>query len=151
MRTVAQRVSRASVIVDGRVVGEIGPGLAVLVGVEDDDTADDAYAMADKLVGLRIFPDADGKMNRSVVDRGGEMLVISQFTLLADVRKGRRPSFVHAAPPATADPLVTQLAERIASHGVGVATGEFGAHMEVELVNDGPVTIVIETIAGRIQ
>lgn len=151
MRAVVQRVSRAAVTVDGRVVGEIGQGLAVLVGVGEGDTIDDADAIADKLVGLRIFPDDDGKMNRSVVDSGGDMLVISQFTLLADVRKGRRPSFVHAAAPDVADPLVQKVAERIAGHDVPVATGEFGAHMEVDLVNDGPVTIVIETAEGRIQ
>lgn len=151
MRAVVQRVSRASVTVDGDIVGEIERGLAVLVGVGDGDTAADADALADKLVGLRIFPDDDGKMNRSVVDSGGEVLVISQFTLLADVRKGRRPSFIHAADPGIADPLVTHVAQRIAGHGVGVAAGEFGAHMAVDLINDGPVTIVIETAEGRIQ
>ena len=151
MRAVVQRVSRASVTVDGDLVGEIERGLAVLVGVGDGDTAADADALADKLVGLRIFPDDDGKMNRSVVDSGGEVLVISQFTLLADVRKGRRPSFIRAADPEIADPLVAHVAQRIAGHEVGVATGEFGAHMAVDLVNDGPVTIVIETVDGRIQ
>lgn len=151
MKAVAQRVSRASVSVDGDVVGEIKSGLAVLVGVSDRDTDADAVAMADKLVGLRIFPDGEGKMNRSVVDAGGEVLVISQFTLLADVRKGRRPSFVHAASPEVADPLVRRVADVIAGNGVGVATGEFGALMAVDLINDGPVTIVIETEDGRIQ
>jgi D-tyrosyl-tRNA(Tyr) deacylase len=151
MRAVVQRVSRASVSVEGRVVGEIGGGLAVLLGVGDGDTEVDAAAVADKLIGLRIFADDDGKMNRSVVEHGGGVLVISQFTLLGDVRKGRRPSFVHAAAPEVADPLVQQVAERIAGHDVPVATGEFGAHMEVDLVNDGPVTIVIETAEGRIQ
>lgn len=151
MRAVVQRVSRASVKVDDDIVGEIERGLTVLVGVGDGDTAADADALADKLVGLRIFADDDGKMNRSVVDSGGEVLVISQFTLLADVRKGRRPSFIHAADPEIADPLVAHVAHRIAGHGVEVATGEFGAHMAVDLVNDGPVTIVIETVDGRIQ
>jgi D-tyrosyl-tRNA(Tyr) deacylase len=151
MRAVVQRVSRASVSVESRVVGEIGWGLAVLLGVGDGDTEADAIAMADKLVGLRIFADDAGKMNRSVVEGGGGVLVISQFTLLGDVRKGRRPSFVHAAAPDLADPLVQRVAERIAGHNVPVATGEFGAHMEVDLVNDGPVTIVIETAEGRIQ
>jgi D-tyrosyl-tRNA(Tyr) deacylase len=151
MRAVVQRVSQASVSVDGRVVGEIGAGLAVLVGVSDGDTSADAIAVADKLVGLRIFTDDEGKMNRSVLDSGGEVLVISQFTLLGDVRKGRRPSFVHAADPDVAHPLVQQVAERIAGHEVTVATGEFGAHMEVDLLNDGPVTIVVETVDGRIQ
>ncbi len=151
MRAVVQRVSRATVSVDGRVLGEIGWGLAVLLGVSDGDTETDAVAMADKLVGLRIFADDEGKMNRSVVDLGGEVLLISQFTLLGDVRKGRRPSFIHAADPGVADPLVQQVAERIAGHGVPVATGEFGAHMQVDLVNDGPVTILIETVDGRVQ
>ena len=151
MRAVVQRVSRASVSVDGRVVGEIGAGLAVLVGVSDGDTSADAIAVADKLVGLRIFTDDEGKMNRSVLDRGGEVLVISQFTLLGDVKKGRRPSFVHAAHPDIADPLVQQVGAQIARHEVTVATGEFGAHMEVALLNDGPVTILLETVDGRIQ
>lgn len=151
MRAVVQRVSRASVTVDGRVVGEVGAGLAVLLGVGDGDTEADAKAVADKLAGLRIFADDAGKMNRSVVEHGGGVLVISQFTLLGDVRRGRRPSFVHAAAPDVADPLVQQVAERLAGYDLPVATGEFGAHMEVDLVNDGPVTIVIESVDGRIQ
>jgi len=151
VRAVVQRVSRASVSVGGKVVGEIGSGMAVLIGVGDGDTEADAAAMADKLVGLRIFADDEGKMNRSVIDHGGGVLVISQFTLLADVRKGRRPSFIHAADPGVADPLVQQVAERTAGHGVTVATGEFGAYMEVDLVNDGPVTIMIEILGGRVQ
>lgn len=151
MKSVVQRVSRASVSVDGAVVGEINSGLAVLVGVSHRDTDADAVAMADKLVGLRIFPDDEGKMNRSVVDAGGEVLVISQFTLLADVRKGRRPSLVHAASPEVADPLVQRVADVIEGNGVRVATGEFGALMAVDLINDGPITIVIETEDGRIQ
>ena len=151
MKAVVQRVSRASVSVEGSVVGQIGLGLAALVGVSDLDTEADAISVADKLVGLRIFPDDEGKMNRSVVEAGGAVLVISQFTLLADVRKGRRPSFVRAAVPVVADPLVQRFADTIAGHGVPVANGEFGAHMEVDLVNDGPVTIILETIDGRIQ
>ncbi|MGI9647871.1 MAG: D-aminoacyl-tRNA deacylase [Acidimicrobiia bacterium] len=151
MRAVAQRVSAASVTVAGSVVGEIGDGLAVLVGVSDTDNEADANAVADKLAGLRVFADDEGKMNRSVIDSGGAVLVISQFTLLADIRKGRRPSFIHAADPAVADPLVRAVAARIAGHGVEVATGEFGAMMDVALVNSGPVTIVIETADGRIQ
>ncbi|MBT8165134.1 MAG: D-tyrosyl-tRNA(Tyr) deacylase [Acidimicrobiia bacterium] len=151
MRAVVQRVSRASVSVEGSVVGQIELGLAALVGVSDVDSEADAIAVADKLVGLRIFPDDEGKMNRSVVEAGGGVLVISQFTLLADVRKGRRPSFVHAAIPVVADPLVQRLAGAISSHGVPVANGEFGAHMEVDLINDGPVTIILETVDGRIQ
>ena len=151
MRAVVQRVSRASVVVDGRTVGAIGSGLAVLLGVADTDTQADANAVADKLVGLRIFPDKAGKMNLSVLESGGAVLVISQFTLLADIRKGRRPSFVHAADPDVANPLVEAVAEAIRAHGLEVATGEFGAYMAVDLVNDGPVTIVVETVDGRIQ
>jgi D-tyrosyl-tRNA(Tyr) deacylase len=136
--------------VNSSPVGSIGDGLAVLVGVADGDTVDDALAMADKLTGLRIFRDAAGKMNRSVVDAGGAVLLISQFTLLADVRKGRRPSFVGAAAPDFAAPLITAVRDRLAAAGIETATGEFGAMMEVELVNDGPVTILIETTAGRV-
>jgi D-tyrosyl-tRNA(Tyr) deacylase len=148
---VVQRVARASVAVGGDIVGEIGPGLAVLLGVAAGDTSADAAAMAAKLAGLRIFGDEDGKMNRSVEEAGGEVLVISQFTLLADVRKGRRPSFIHAADPAGADALVDSVAGEIARRGIGVATGTFGAHMQVDLVNDGPVTIIVETVDGRVQ
>ena len=151
MRGVVQRVSAASVTVDGDTVGEISSGLVVLVGVEDGDTEADAISLADKIVGLRIFADDEGKMNRSVVEVGGSMLIVSQFTLLADVRKGRRPSFVRAAQPDVADPLVRTVADRVVGHDVPVATGEFGAHMHVSLVNDGPVTILIETDGGRIR
>ncbi len=132
------------------IVGEIGEGLAVLVGVTHDDTEVDALAMARKLVGLRIFPDDDDLMNRSVLDIGGSVLVISQFTLYGDVRKGRRPSFVDAARPEHAEPLVRLVASTIAGEGVAVATGRFGASMEVDLVNRGPVTIVIESRDGSI-
>lgn len=151
MRAVIQRVQTASVAVDGSPVGAIGPGLVVLVGVAHGDTRADAKALADKLIGLRIFADDDGKMNRSVEDIGGSVLVVSQFTLLADVRKGRRPSFVHAAEPAAADELVQAVADRVTEQGVPVETGEFGAHMQVRLVNDGPVTIVVETAEGKIR
>ena len=144
MRGVVQRVSAASVTVDGDTVGEISSGLVVLVGVEDGDTEADAISLADKIVGLRIFADDEGKMNRSVVEVGGSMLIVSQFTLLADVRKGRRPSFVRAAQPDVADPLVRTVADRVVGHDVPVATGEFGAHMHVSLVNDGPVTMILE-------
>jgi D-aminoacyl-tRNA deacylase len=150
MRTVVQRVSHARVLTRSEVAGEIGEGLAVLVGVTHDDTEADAMAIARKLVGLRIFPDDDGMMNRSVLDVGGSVLVISQFTLYGDVRKGRRPSFVAAARPERAEPLVDLVASAIMAEGVPVATGRFGAHMEVELVNRGPVTIVIESRAGAI-
>jgi D-tyrosyl-tRNA(Tyr) deacylase len=151
MRAVVQRVAEASVTVDGRPVGEIGPGLAVLVGVAEGDGEADAVSLADKIVGLRVFQDSERKMNRSVVEIGGAVLVVSQFTLLGDVRKGRRPSFIRAADPDVADELVQALADRVAGHGVPVATGEFGASMQVSLVNDGPVTILIETADGRIR
>lgn len=150
MRAVVQRVVRASVTVDGVVVGGIDSGLVVLVGVAPGDDTADAAALADKLVALRIFPDEGGRMNRSVVDAGGGVLVVSQFTLLGDVRKGRRPSFTGAAPPETAAPLVDRVAESIARHGVPVESGRFGAMMQVELVNDGPVTLVLEVRDGRV-
>lgn len=151
MRAVVQRVSRASVTVEGAVVGEIGIGLAVLVGVGPWDTAAEASALAAKLVGLRIFADDAGKMNRSVLEASGSILVVSQFTLYGDVRKGRRPSFVDAAPPEVAEPLVRHVVDTIEANGVDVATGIFGASMEVELVNDGPVTLVLDLADGRIQ
>lgn len=150
MRIVAQRVSQARVVVSGEVVGEIGEGLAVLVGVTHDDTEADAVALSRKLVGLRIFPDEHDLMNRSVIDIGGSVLVISQFTLYGDVRKGRRPSFVASARPEHAEPLVELVASTIVDEGVAVATGRFGASMEVELINRGPVTIVIESRGGSI-
>ena len=150
MRAVIQRVSRAAVTVDGDVVGEVGVGLMILLGVAEGDTDADAAALADKVIGLRIFPGDDGKMNLSVADVGGEVLVVSQFTLLADVRKGRRPSFARAAQPDAAARLVNLLVARMSEAGVACATGLFGAHMDVDLVNDGPVTIVIDTVAGRL-
>ena len=148
MRAVCQRVSRASVTVDGEIVGEIGPGWLVLLGVGPHD--DDAVAarMADKIVGLRVFEDEAGKMNRSVVDVGGSMLVVSQFTLYADTSRGRRPGFTGAAPPAVAEPLVARFAEIVRERGLTVETGRFGALMEVALVNHGPVTIVLADEAG---
>jgi D-tyrosyl-tRNA(Tyr) deacylase len=145
LRAVVQRVSRAAVRVERESIAEIGGGILLLVGVGHDDAEKDASFVADKVANLRIFADDEGKMNRSVVDTGGEVLVVSQFTLLADTRRGRRPSFVDAAPPAGAEPLVRAVAVRLEELGVPVRTGEFGAHMEVELVNDGPVTILIET------
>lgn len=150
MRAVVQRVSRAKVTVGGGVVGEIGPGLVVLVGVTDTDTAADAAVLAAKLSGLRIFRDEAGAMNRSVRDVGGRVLVVSQFTLYGDARRGRRPSFTAAAPPERAAPLVEAVIAGIEKAGVGVATGIFGAMMEVELVNDGPVTILLEVIDRRV-
>jgi D-tyrosyl-tRNA(Tyr) deacylase len=151
MRAVVQRVTRAEVVVAGEPVGRIGRGLLVLVGVADGDGPADAEALAAKLVGLRIFPDDDGRMNRSVAEAGGEVLVVSQFTLLGDVRKGRRPSFVAAADPDVAAPLVDLVAVTIREAGVRCATGRFGASMAVDLVNDGPVTLVLEVAAGRVQ
>jgi D-tyrosyl-tRNA(Tyr) deacylase len=150
MRAVIQRVSRASVAVDGAVVGEIDRGLLVLVGVAPADTEIEAVALANKLVGLRIFPDAAGRMNLSVEDVGGGVLVVSQFTLYGDARKGRRPSFVGAAAPGLAEPLVEKVRAVIAERDVAVAAGRFGEMMEVELVNDGPVTLVVEVEGGRI-
>lgn len=145
MRIVLQRVSHARVSVDGTIVGAIGPGLVALVGVAADDTAPQAEALAAKCAGLRLFADAAGKFNRSLAEVGGAVLVISQFTLLADVRRGRRPSFDRAAPPEIAAPLVDRFAQTLAAAGVPVARGQFGAHMLVELTNDGPVTIVIDS------
>lgn len=148
MRAVCQRVSRASVTVDGEVVGEIGRGWLVLLGVGPTDDEAVAARMADKIVGLRVFEDEAGKMNRSVVDVGGALLVVSQFTLYADTSRGRRPGFTGAAPPAMAEPLVERFAEIVRERGLPVATGRFGAHMAVELLNDGPVTIVLTDEPG---
>ncbi len=148
MRVVLQRVSRAEVRVDGRVAGKIGVGFLVLAGFAPSDTEDQLAWMADKLLGLRLFGDAEGKMNLALADVAGALLVVSQFTLYGDARKGRRPSFIDAAPPEVAIPLyerfVALLRERGAGSGTQVETGEFGAMMEVELVNDGPVTLVLE-------
>jgi D-tyrosyl-tRNA(Tyr) deacylase len=145
VRIVLQRVSEASVTVEGEVVSEIGPGLLLLVGVAAGDGEAQADWLAEKVAGLRIFSDEEGKMNLSVRDVGGEALAVSQFTLLADTRKGKRPSFVRAAPPEEAEPLFDHFCERLRASGVGtVETGSFGAMMEVALVNDGPVTIVLE-------
>ena len=145
MRAVVQRVSRASVEVDGRVVGEVGEGLLVLLGVEEGDKEADADYIADKTASLRIFNDADDKMNLSVSDVGGGVLLISQFTLHGDCRRGRRPSFIAAARPETAIPLYEGVAGRLRDSRLPVATGEFGAHMHVSLVNDGPVTILLDS------
>lgn len=131
-------------------MGAIGPGLVVLVGVALEDTAAEADVLADRLAGLRIFRDEEGRMNRSVAETSGGVLVVSQFTLLADARKGRRPSFTGAAPPERAAPLVRQVAQRLGEAGIAVAEGSFGAMMEVDLVNDGPVTIVLDVVAGRV-
>ena len=144
MRALVQRVSQARVTVDGAVTGAISHGLVALVGAGHDDDEATAHRVADKLVGLRVFDDADGRMNRSCLDVGGELLVVSQFTLYGDVRRGRRPSFVEAAPPEVAEPLVDAVVERARASGVRVATGIFRARMEVSLTNDGPVTLLVE-------
>jgi D-tyrosyl-tRNA(Tyr) deacylase len=145
MRAVVQRVSEASVEVDGCIVGKVGRGLLVLVGVEEGDTEADAGYIAEKAAGLRIFNDSDDKMNLSVADVEGGVLLISQFTLHGDCRRGRRPSFIAAARPETAIPLYEGVASRLRAAGLPVATGEFGAHMHVALVNDGPVTILLDS------
>ncbi len=145
VRVVLQRVREANVTVEGRVVGEIGVGHLLLVGFKASDTTDQVEWMADKVVGLRIFQDDAEKMNRTLADVDGSILVVSQFTLYGDVRKGRRPSFIEAAPPDTAIPLYDRFVELLeARHPGRVATGEFGAMMDVSLTNDGPVTLVIE-------
>lgn len=144
MRAILQRVSSASVTVEGRVVGEIGAGLLVLLGVGHGDTDADADYLVDRILGLRIFGDAAGKMNLSVVDSGGGVLVVSQFTLYGDTRKGRRPSFDGAAPPEEACRLYERFVELVRARGVAVATGVFQASMSVALVNEGPVTFVVE-------
>ncbi|MDD5093743.1 MAG: D-aminoacyl-tRNA deacylase [Dehalococcoidia bacterium] len=145
MRALLQRVSQASVSVEGKTVGRIGPGLVVLVGVESEDTEDEAQYLTDKITTLRIFNDAEGKFNLSVQDTGGEILVVSQFTLCADTRKGRRPSFTDAAPPDKAEPLLRTFVELLRSAGIKVETGQFQAHMLVEIHNDGPVTIPLDS------
>ncbi len=148
MRIVLQRVSQASVSVAGEVVGAIEHGLLLLAGAAQGDTLADVEHMAKKVCELRIFADHEGKMNRSVRDCGGQILLVSQFTLLADTRRGRRPSFIEALAPEAAEPLMAALAAAITAQGVPVATGRFGANMAVALVNDGPVTIVLESSGG---
>jgi D-tyrosyl-tRNA(Tyr) deacylase len=145
MKAVLQRVSRASVTVGGQVVGAIDRGILVLLGVEQGDTDTDARALADKTIQLRIFDDADGKMNLSLTDVGGALLVVSQFTLLGDCRKGRRPSFIAAAPPEEAERLYELFVAAAGAQGVRVATGKFRAMMQVELVNEGPVTLILDS------
>ena len=145
MRACVQRVSSARVVVDGETVGEIAAGLVVLLGVAADDTDADLTWMVDKVVGLRVFNDAEGKMNFALADVAGELLVVSQFTLLGDCRKGRRPSFIAAAPPEMAERMYEQFVAAARAQGVSVATGRFRTHMHVELVNDGPVTLVIDS------
>jgi D-aminoacyl-tRNA deacylase len=148
MKAVVQRVTGSQVSVDDEVVGAIGPGLMVLLGVGREDAEVHANWLADKVVNLRIFEDAEGRMNRSLLEVGGQMLVVSQFTLLGDCRKGRRPSFVAAAPPDTAKRLYEAFVARVAQSGVKVQTGRFRTAMQVSLINDGPVTLIVDTPEG---
>jgi D-tyrosyl-tRNA(Tyr) deacylase len=145
VRAVVSRVAWARVVADGELTGEIGPGLLVLVGITHGDTEADAAWLAAKVAALRVFDDDQGKMNRSLREVGGGALVVSQFTLYGDARKGRRPSYVAAAPPDQAAPLVEAVAKSLAGSGIPVATGRFGAHMRVESAGDGPVTIVLDS------
>lgn len=145
MRAVIQRVKSSSVTVEDELVGKIGKGLLVLLGVATSDKTDDAKYLADKIVNLRIFEDGNHKLNRSLFDMGGEMLVVSQFTLLGNCKKGRRPSFVNAAPPELANELYQKFVECVRQKGVTVKTGRFQTMMEVSLINDGPVTLILES------
>lgn len=145
MRAVIQRVLESSVTVDEQVIGKIGHGLLALISVGDDDEESDAKLLVDKIAGLRCFEDDAGKFNLSIHDAGGSVLVVSQFTLHGDCRKGRRPSFIHAARPEKAIPLYESVISHLRGYGLAVETGEFGAHMDVHLVNDGPVTLLIDT------
>lgn len=145
MRAVVQRVKKSSVTVEERITGQIGQGLMVLIGVEDGDSEKDAVYLAEKITGLRIFEDTDGKMNRSVSDVGGEILAVSQFTLLGDARKGKRPSFTKAAAPEDANALYRQVIHYIEEKGIHVEEGVFQAEMLVEIHNDGPVTILLDS------
>jgi len=144
MRALLQRVSRASVTVEGQTISTIGKGLLILLGVGHGDEEEQAKFLAEKIANLRVFEDEQGKTNLSVQDVKGEVLVVSQFTLYADTRKGRRPSFIDAALPEVAEPLVSRFVELLRGHGIPTQTGKFGAHMEVEIHNDGPVTIWLE-------
>lgn len=145
MRAVLQRVRESSVSVQGNIIGRIDGGILVLLGVADGDTARDADYLADKVVNLRIFEDENGRMNRSLLEIGAQLLVVSQFTLLADCRKGRRPSFVDSAPPESAVKLYEYFVEKVRRKGVVVQTGSFGAMMAVNLINDGPVTLILDS------
>ena len=145
MRAVVQRVKESSVTVGGDIIGKIGAGLLVFLGVSKEDTIDDVNFLSDKILNLRIFEDENKKMNRSVLDTGGEILVVSQFTLLGDCRKGRRPSFIDAAEPEKANELYEKFVEKIRGSGIKVQTGIFRAMLDVSLVNDGPVTLIVES------
>lgn len=149
MKAVIQRVTRASVEVEGEVIGRIDVGLLVLLGIAKEDTEADVRYVADKLVGLRIFSDAEGKMNRSIIDVGGQVLIVSQFTLLADTAKGRRPGFERAALPERALNLYEKVISMVRDRGLHVESGRFGAHMRVSLDNDGPVTFLLDSSANR--
>jgi D-tyrosyl-tRNA(Tyr) deacylase len=148
LRGVVQRVSRASVTVEGETVGQIGKGFAVLVGVEEGDTDSDVAYLCDKISGLRVFEDDEGKMNLSLDEVGGQVLVISQFTLIGDCRKGRRPSFIRSAPMDVAEKLYLEVADGLRARGLTVQTGKFRAEMEVELLNQGPVTLLLDSRKG---
>ncbi len=149
MRTVIQRVKESFVSVDNEIISKIGKGLLVLLGVANEDSAGDADYLADKIANLRIFEDENSKMNRSLLETGGEMLVVSQFTLLGDCRKGRRPSFVQAAGPDRANELYEYFVKTVQQKGISVKTGRFRAMMEVSLINDGPVTLILEVGSGK--
>ncbi len=149
MRAVVQRVSEASVVVDGEVISSIGRGFLILLGITHSDGEEEAAYLARKIAGLRLFEDAQGKMNLSLIDVGGEALVVSQFTLYGDARKGRRPSFTAAARPEHAEPLVQRFVEHLRAAGVPTQTGRFQAHMAVHLCNDGPVTLILDTAQMR--
>jgi len=144
MRVVAQRVSHASVTIDGEVVGSVGTGLLLLVAMNGEETGEDLAWMANRCVGLRVFQDTEGKMNLSLKDVGGSLLVVSQFTLYGDCSKGRRPSFIRAGDPEVSEKLIDRFVELLRAQDVTVATGRFGAMMKVELANEGPVTLIIE-------
>lgn len=146
-----QRVARASVTVDGSAAGSIGEGLLLLVGIEPTDTEDDVVRAVEKVINTRVFPDHDGRMNRSLLESGGSALVVSQFTLLGDIRKGRRPSYVGAASPEFAEPMIEWMVSRFRAAGIHTETGIFGAAMEVELVNSGPVTLVMSISQGTVR
>jgi D-tyrosyl-tRNA(Tyr) deacylase len=148
---VLQRVAHASVTVDGSVVGSIGQGLLLLVGIEPTDTGEDVERATEKVINMRVFPDEEGRMNRSLLESGGAALVVSQFTLLGDIQKGRRPSYVGAAPPEVAEPMIEELVGRLREAGIHTETGVFGAAMEVGLVNSGPVTLVMSINQGRVR
>ena len=149
MRAVVQRVKHASVVVDGETIGQIGVGFLVLLGAGRDDTEEDVRYIARKVAEMRVFSDAEGKFNLSLADVGGAVLLVSQFTLYADTRKGRRPSFIDAAPHALAEALVERCAQLLREAGVRVEMGHFGAHMDVSLRNDGPVTIILDSASSR--